>query len=205
MTDRITIFGYGPTGKATAERLGAQGREIVVAQRNRPADPSEGRRVRRLRRARPRQRAGGGARQRPDRRRDRLSLRGEAVARRVAEGDRQFRRCLRDDRRAHGLRRQSLHVRAADRAAGRDHAACVLRREAGRAVGRDPHLDGGVGAGPRAGRGAAGAGLLRARRALGLSRRHDDRRARQGQGRVLHRLARHPARLRLCAGHRAAP
>ena len=36
MTDRITIFGFGPTGKATAERLAAQGREIVVAQRSKP-------------------------------------------------------------------------------------------------------------------------------------------------------------------------
>ena len=36
MTDRITIFGYGPTGKATAERLGAEGREIAVAQRSKP-------------------------------------------------------------------------------------------------------------------------------------------------------------------------
>ena len=37
MNDRITVFGYGPTGKATAERLSAQGREIVIAQRSKPA------------------------------------------------------------------------------------------------------------------------------------------------------------------------
>lgn len=37
MNDKITIFGYGPTGKATAERLAAQGRELVVAQRSKPA------------------------------------------------------------------------------------------------------------------------------------------------------------------------
>ena len=36
MNGRITIFGYGPTGKATAERLSAQGREITVAQRSKP-------------------------------------------------------------------------------------------------------------------------------------------------------------------------
>jgi nucleoside-diphosphate-sugar epimerase len=37
MDGKITIFGYGPTGKATAERLAAQGREVVVAQRSKPA------------------------------------------------------------------------------------------------------------------------------------------------------------------------
>jgi nucleoside-diphosphate-sugar epimerase len=42
MNDRITIFGYGPTGKATAEQLSAQGREIVVAQRTRPASLPRG-------------------------------------------------------------------------------------------------------------------------------------------------------------------
>ena len=36
MNGRITIFGYGPVGKATAERLGAQGREITIAQRSKP-------------------------------------------------------------------------------------------------------------------------------------------------------------------------
>jgi nucleoside-diphosphate-sugar epimerase len=36
MNGRITIFGYGPVGRATAERLSAQGREIVVAQRSKP-------------------------------------------------------------------------------------------------------------------------------------------------------------------------
>src|SRR5208337_4262656 len=38
MSGRIVIFGCGPTGRATAERLVAEGREIVVAQRNAPAD-----------------------------------------------------------------------------------------------------------------------------------------------------------------------
>ena len=42
MTDRITIFGYGPTGRATAERLAAQGREIVVAQRTKPPALTQG-------------------------------------------------------------------------------------------------------------------------------------------------------------------
>ncbi len=37
MSGRIVIFGYGPTGRATAERLIAEGREVVVAQRNAPA------------------------------------------------------------------------------------------------------------------------------------------------------------------------
>jgi len=36
MTDRITVFGYGPTGKAIVERLSGQGRETVVAQRSKP-------------------------------------------------------------------------------------------------------------------------------------------------------------------------
>jgi nucleoside-diphosphate-sugar epimerase len=37
MDGRIVIFGYGPTGRATAERLVAEGREVVVAQRSAPA------------------------------------------------------------------------------------------------------------------------------------------------------------------------
>ena len=37
MNDRIVIFGYGPTGRATADRLLAEGREVVVAQRHAPA------------------------------------------------------------------------------------------------------------------------------------------------------------------------
>ncbi len=37
MSGKIVIFGYGPTGRATAERLLAEGREVVVAQRRAPA------------------------------------------------------------------------------------------------------------------------------------------------------------------------
>ena len=37
MSDRILVIGYGPVGAATAERLAAQGRQVVVAQRKRPA------------------------------------------------------------------------------------------------------------------------------------------------------------------------
>jgi nucleoside-diphosphate-sugar epimerase len=36
MSGRIVIFGYGPTGRATAERLLREGREVVVAQRHAP-------------------------------------------------------------------------------------------------------------------------------------------------------------------------
>ncbi|HZZ62534.1 MAG TPA: NAD-dependent epimerase/dehydratase family protein [Roseiarcus sp.] len=42
MNGRITIFGYGPVGKATAERLAAQGREITIAQRSKPEHLPEG-------------------------------------------------------------------------------------------------------------------------------------------------------------------
>jgi nucleoside-diphosphate-sugar epimerase len=42
MSGRIVIFGYGPTGRATAERLLAEGREIVVAQRRAPATLPKG-------------------------------------------------------------------------------------------------------------------------------------------------------------------
>jgi len=42
MTGRITIFGYGPVGRATAERLSSEGRELVVAQRRAPADLPKG-------------------------------------------------------------------------------------------------------------------------------------------------------------------
>ena len=42
MSGRIVIFGYGPTGRATAARLLAEGREVLVAQRNAPADLMKG-------------------------------------------------------------------------------------------------------------------------------------------------------------------
>ena len=42
MTGRITVFGYGPVGRATAARLIAEGREVIVAQRNAPSDLPKG-------------------------------------------------------------------------------------------------------------------------------------------------------------------
>jgi nucleoside-diphosphate-sugar epimerase len=42
MTDRITIFGYGPVGRAAAARLLSEGREVIVAQRNAPVDLPKG-------------------------------------------------------------------------------------------------------------------------------------------------------------------
>ena len=42
MTDRIAIFGYGPVGRATAARLIAEGREVIVAQRREPPDLPKG-------------------------------------------------------------------------------------------------------------------------------------------------------------------
>jgi nucleoside-diphosphate-sugar epimerase len=42
MTDRIAIFGYGPVGQATAARLLAEGREVIVAQRRAPPDLPKG-------------------------------------------------------------------------------------------------------------------------------------------------------------------
>src|ERR1700733_13213937 len=42
MTDKVPIFGYGPIGRATAARLIAEGREVIVAQRNRPSDLPKG-------------------------------------------------------------------------------------------------------------------------------------------------------------------
>jgi nucleoside-diphosphate-sugar epimerase len=42
MTDRIAIFGYGPVGRATAARLTAEGREVIVAQRRAPPDLPKG-------------------------------------------------------------------------------------------------------------------------------------------------------------------
>jgi nucleoside-diphosphate-sugar epimerase len=38
MNDRIVIFGFGPTGRAIAERLRGEGRDVVVAQRHAPSD-----------------------------------------------------------------------------------------------------------------------------------------------------------------------
>ena len=42
MTDRITIFGYGPVGRAAVTRLVAEGREVIVAQRRAPPDLAKG-------------------------------------------------------------------------------------------------------------------------------------------------------------------
>ncbi len=42
LTDRITIFGYGPVGRATAARLLSEGREVIVAQRTAPSDLPRG-------------------------------------------------------------------------------------------------------------------------------------------------------------------
>ena len=42
MTGRITIFGYGPVGRATTARLLAEGREVIVAQRNARSDLPKG-------------------------------------------------------------------------------------------------------------------------------------------------------------------
>jgi nucleoside-diphosphate-sugar epimerase len=42
MNDRIVIFGYGPTGRASAERLLAEGREVVIAQRRAPPELPRG-------------------------------------------------------------------------------------------------------------------------------------------------------------------
>jgi nucleoside-diphosphate-sugar epimerase len=42
MTDKFTIFGYGPVGRATTARLLAEGREVIVAQRNAPSDLPKG-------------------------------------------------------------------------------------------------------------------------------------------------------------------
>ena len=41
-TDRITIFGYGSVGRATATRLLAEGREVLIAQRRAPPDLPKG-------------------------------------------------------------------------------------------------------------------------------------------------------------------
>ena len=42
VTDRITIFGYGRVGRATAARLMAEGREVIIAQRRAPPDLPKG-------------------------------------------------------------------------------------------------------------------------------------------------------------------
>jgi nucleoside-diphosphate-sugar epimerase len=42
MTGRTAIFGYGPVGRATAGRLRAEGREVIVAQRRAPPDLPKG-------------------------------------------------------------------------------------------------------------------------------------------------------------------
>ena len=203
MTGRIAIFGYGPVGRATAGRLLAEGREVIVAQRRAPPDLPKGAAFAPCDALDGEAVVEDVARKRAVRGRDRLSLCRRRLARRMAARDRQLRRRLQGDRRAHGVHRQSLHVRSASRAARRDHAACRLWLEARRALGRDAHLDGRRGRGRGARRRPARARLLWAGRRPVLSRRHLDRQAREGQARGVRRFAGRPARLRLCAGHRA--
>ena len=80
MTGRIAIFGYGPVGSAIAARLFAEGREVIVAQRQRAGSPAEGSDLCALRRARPQRRRQGRERRRADRGRDRLCLFGRRLA-----------------------------------------------------------------------------------------------------------------------------
>ena len=42
MGEKIVVFGYGPVGQATVERLAREGRDVRVAQRRRPANLPEG-------------------------------------------------------------------------------------------------------------------------------------------------------------------
>ena len=143
MGGRIVIFGYGPTGRATAERLLREGREVVVAQRHAPAALPPGAtfvacdaldRDAVLRTARKGEQfvvTIGFAYRGEVWREAWPKAIGNFVAACEATG-------------AHGVHRQSLHVRAADGAARRGHAAHALRSEAGGAFGGDPRLDGGV-------------------------------------------------------------
>ena len=63
MTDRITIFGYGPVGRAAVDAARGRGpRGDRSAAAPRAAGPGEGSNVRALRRARPRGGRQGGAR-----------------------------------------------------------------------------------------------------------------------------------------------
>ena len=124
-----------PVGRATAARLLAEGREVIVAQR--PASPPD-----------LPKRAAFAPCDVLDRDAVGKAMRGaeqfvvaigftySGVVWREAwpKADRQFRRRVHDNRRADGVDRQSLHVRASDGAAGRDHGACRGWFEARRAL-----------------------------------------------------------------------
>ena len=103
LTDRITIFGYGPVGRATAARLLAEGREVIVAQRNAPSDLPKGATFAPVdaldRDAVVKAVDGSGA----VRGHHRLSLFRRSLARRLAKGHQQFYRRLQSDWRAHGV------------------------------------------------------------------------------------------------------
>ena len=191
MTGRIAIFGYGPVGRATAARLFAEGREVIVAQRRAPpdlpkgaafapCDALDGEAVVKAR-----------ARKRPVRGRDRLSLCRRRLARRLAARDGELRRRL-QRRPARGWCSSTIST-CTVRKPRRSSRPCSLADywlEARRALSRNPHLDGRRRRGRGAHRRAARARLLRAGRRQVLSRRHLDRQARQRQARGVRRLRR---------------
>ena len=191
MNGRITIFGYGPVGKATAERLGAQEREITIAQRSRPADLPKGAAFTAC---------------------DALDPASVLAA---AQGSAEIVVAIGMPYEG------KLWREAWPKAIGNFIAACektgarmvfidnlymygpqtaplvetmpLTDFGMNRPVRGDPDLVGGCGAGPGPGRGAPRARFLRARCPLGLPRRLHHRRARQGQACILGRLARHYA------------
>ncbi len=202
MSGGIGVIGYGAVGAATVERLARRGPPCLCRPAASAGEPAAGRRIPSLRRARRGERASGGRRPRAGRVGDRLPLCRSLVARSLAADNDQRRRRRRGRRRPAGVLRQSLHVRPADGAVERGDAAPALWRQAGGAGRGDPHLAGGERGRTAARRGAARTRLLRAGRDAQPSRRHGFRRHRARRPRFLHRLARHAARFRLCAGLR---
>ena len=114
MNGRITIYGFGPTGRAIAERLGAQGREIMIAQRSKPeaaprgvafmaCDALDGESVLAAARGSSQIVVAIG-----------MPYKGELWRQAWPKAIGNFVAACASDRGAHGVHRQSLHVRAAD-------------------------------------------------------------------------------------------
>ena len=196
---RVVVFGYGPVGREITALLAARGDDVLVAQRSAPkqlpagatfisCDVTDANSVAAATAGREIAICTVGFRLFRPHLAARLAGRHERDAERLREGRRPVRLC-----------RQSLYVRAGDRAAHRDHAAHELRAKAAHprrdhpSVARRP-----CGGARESGRGAR-FGLLWARRAeLHPLDGHFTPGRRQGRARTL--LSRSPARSNLRPG-----
>ena len=197
---RVVVFGYGPVGREITALLAARGDDVLVAQRSAPKQLPAGATFISCDVTDPNSVAAAMCRARDRDLHRGISLFRPHLAARLAgrhEGDAER---LREGRRPVRLCRQSLYVRAGDRAAHRDHAAHELRAKAAHPRRDHPPVARRPCGGARKGGRGSRLGLLWA----GCSELHPIHgnfapARRQGRARPL--LPRSPARSNLRAGH----